>query len=73
MYGTFPGIALIFHFIISVLLIVGSFVWLFSVALTALIFYLLKIIVMLMFQKELKAFKNMRSTQETDEFLQGLR
>lgn len=69
MYGTFPGIALVFHGIISILLIASAFAWLYPIALTALIFYFLKFIVMLMFQKELKAFRNMRSVYETDQFL----
>lgn len=73
MYGKFPGIALVFHVIISGFLIAAAFTWLFPLAIVGLTIYVIKFIVMLIFQKEMKAFRNMRSTQETDQFLQGLR
>ena len=73
MYGVFPGIALVFHALISIFFIAACFADMYELAVVGVVFYCIKIVVMLLFQKELKAFRNMRSTQETDQFLQSLR
>ena len=72
-YGTFPGVSLFFHVIISVMFIVAAFTWMFPFAIVAGSLYVIKVFYMLVFQQEMKAFRNMRTTQETNSFLQNLR